>query len=126
MRDFRAIDNEIERLEGEIETLSEENRAFLEQNASSAQDQAVYLAQYESMTARFDSLTAQLDLLRSSKQRRIAQAEEISRLKAELQTQSDPLTDFDEMFWISCLDQVTVMPDGTLSFKFKIGDAITV
>ena len=124
--DFHGLDNEIERLDQEMETLSEVNKAFLEQNASTEQDQDVFLEKYSRLTAEFDSLTAQRELLQSSKQRRIAQAEEISLLKAELLRQHGPLTEFDEMLWITCLEQVTVLPDGALSFKFKIGVEITV
>lgn len=126
LRDFGALDAELERIECELETLAEINRAFLEQNASTAQDQDVYLEKYSRLTSQFDSLTAQRDLLQSSRQRRFAQAEEISLLKAELQRKHEPMTEFDELFWITCLDNVTVLSDGTLSFKFKIGEEIAV
>ena len=126
LRDFHTLDSEIERLDRETETLSEANRAFLEQNASTEQDQDAYLEKYGRLTAEFDSLTAQRDLLQSTKQQRIAQAEEISRLKTELLRQHGPLMEFDDMLWITCLDHVTVFPDGSLAFQFKIGESILV
>ena len=44
----------------------------------------------------------------------------------DIQSRELAITEFDEKLWLAVIDQVKVGRDGSMTFKFKNGSAVTV
>ncbi len=70
--------------------------------------------------------TEKLAALRKKRADRLKKAEAITRFMQRLSERDEPLTVFTDGLWLDSIDLVTVRPDGTLTFRFRDGNEITV
>lgn len=76
-----------------------------------------YVDRYEKVKKRYDEITGQLEA-------RAVKGRAIGRLLRDISKRTEPLTEFDEMLWLTVINKVTVQSDGTLVFRFHDGREI--
>ena len=123
LTDCTGIDAEIESLLEEIEVVAELTKRCIAENSQTAQNRNEYAARYNGFVERYEKAKAQLEQLRTTKAEREAQAEDFGAFMFEVQ-ELDALAEFDEKFWLTIIDTVTVHADGRMAFKFRGGTEI--
>ena len=115
--DTKEIDTELARWRQEVAVVAELSRKAIHRNAHSqecqeASDRQGYLERYEQARARIEALE-------KDRTDRIANSKTIGRFIRIIRGSSALINEFDEKLWTAIIDNVMVMKDGGLVFKFK-------
>lgn len=124
LSDCSEIDTELSELRAEIEIVAELTRKCIAENSNTALDQEDYTTRYETLVERYNRATDRLEALEKSKAKRSAKADTIGAFMFRLSEQDEPLTEFDELLWLTVIDKITAHEDGRLVFKFQNGAEI--
>lgn len=104
--------------------VTEPTKRCIAENSQTAQNQEDHAVRYNGFAERYEKAKAQLEQLRATKAARKAQAEAIGAFMFEMR-ELDTINEFDEKFWLTIIDTVTVHADGRMTFKFHGGKTLT-
>lgn len=123
--DFTEVDNKLLELHQEMEIVSELTRRCIKKNSSAIQDQTQFAQEYASLVKRYETAKKQADELTSERKKRRARADGISGFIFKL-SELGVQEEFDRSMWLSMLDNVTVLNNGDLIYRFINGSEIKV
>ncbi len=123
--DTIAIEAELAELLREIEVVTELSRKAIYENARTAQSQNAFNERNDGYLERHRKATERIDELETAKRERLAKGKTLDRFIADIEKRPLALTEFDETFWLTTVDRVTVGIDGEMAFRFRNGTEIT-
>ena len=118
-------ENRVRVIETEMAELETQNEELIEKNATVALDQDEYREQRDAIVARYESLGTEYNQLMQEINDKSLRRDAISRFRHEFE-QLEPAEEFNEMQWISMLEQVTVYSKERIVFEFRDGSEITL
>ncbi len=83
------------------------------------------ISRHNDYATRYEKLASQCATLEADRDAKQAKAKAIDRFMRMLSERENPLTEFDPCLWLTTVENVTVMHDGTLRFRFFDGTEIT-
>jgi len=126
LMDTVAIDTECEELLQEMDVVAGLIQKCVNENAVQAIDQDEYINRYNVLVERHEKAQSRYDSLQKKRERRLLQADVMSRFLFAI-TELDTLQlQFDPVLWHSTVDHVTVYADECLEFHFMNGIDVEV
>lgn len=119
--DTTALAEEKAKLQQELAVLVEMTEKAVRENARIAQDQEEYQRHYNSLVERYDAAKARFDKVTEAISAKESQAERLAMFERTLETQKEPVAEFDERLWGAMVDYVTVGADKGLTVVFRDG-----
>ena len=126
LTDTADLDAEKERLQSENEVVMGLIRKAIEDNAQKAMDQQEYEKKYTSLCERYEAARQRLVEIEALRLERNAKRTKIAMFLETLNGQTELVTEFDEEFWYSTVDFVTVYEDMRMVFSFRDGNEIEI
>ena len=124
LTDTSAIDAEMTELIREMEVITELTKKCIEENSSSAQDQKEYTARYNGYVERYDKAKERYKTLAIQREERQEKAKAIDRFIQTVESRQGLLKEFDPHLWLITVEYVTIMNDGTMTFRFFDGTEV--
>lgn len=126
LMDTAAIDTECEELLREMDVVAELIQKCVNKNAVQTIDQEEYINRYNSLVERHEKAQNRYDTLQKKRERRLLQADVMSRFLFAI-TELDTLQlQFNPTLWNTTIDHVTVYADERLMFHFRNGCKVEV
>lgn len=119
LSDCSEIDSEISDLRAEIEVVAELTRKCIAENSHMALNQDEYNTRYETLVERYNQAVDRLETMEKAKAEREAKADTIGAFMFRLSVQDEPLTEFDDVLWLTVIDKVIAYEGGRLVFRFQ-------
>jgi len=94
------------------------------ENARIAQDQGEYQKRYNGLVERYERAKARFDEVTEAIAQRSAKRERLAGFIRMLETQKEPVAEFDERLWGAMVDYVTVGVDGGMTVMFRDGTSV--
>ena len=107
-----------------MEVVAELTKKCIEENSTTIQDQEEYSARYNSYVDRYETLKSRYDALAAELEKKREKAKAIDRFIQIVKTREDLLTEFDPHFWLTTVENVKIMNDGKMLFRFYDGTEI--
>lgn len=123
--DTTAIDAEMQELLREMEVVAGLTKKCIDENSTTAQDQDEYTERYNGYVERYEKAKSRYDELAILRKEKQTRASVIDRFLAILRKRDELLAEFDNRLWLALVDYAEVHRDGTLTFHFFDGTAIT-
>ena len=124
LTDTSAIDDEMSKLSREMEVVTELTRKCISENSTAALDQEEYTTQYNGYVDRYEHAKNRYDALSADRQGRLSKAKSIARFLQTIKARDCLLAEFDPQLWLVTVENVTVLADGTMRFRFYDGTEI--
>ncbi|OPZ22277.1 MAG: Transposon gamma-delta resolvase [Firmicutes bacterium ADurb.BinA205] len=105
--------------------IEEENAELITQNATLVLDEEIYKAQHDEILARYEETSKELQELNAKINDMVARRETIRRFWHEFE-KLEPVTEFDNILWISLLDEMIVYSKERIVFVFRDGSEVEV
>ena len=118
------LEKEAAELQGEMAITAELIEKCVDDNAHRKQDQTEYKARYGILADRYDKAKSRHAELFEAIADRKARRRAAELFLKEVIKRKAPLDEFDEQFWYTTVDIVTVGSDGRLMFRFKDGTEV--
>lgn len=125
LTDTTGIDAEMADLLREMEIVAELTRKCIEENSSTAQDQTEYLARYNGYVDRYERAKGRYDSLAAERKDKQEKAKAIDRFIHTVESRDGLLSEFDPHLWLITVENVTVLRNGKMSFRFFDGTEVT-
>lgn len=125
LTDTTDIDTEMTDLLREMEIVAELTRKCIEENSSTAQNQTEYMARYNGYVDRYEKAKGRYDSLATERKDKLEKAKAIDRFIHTVESRDGLLSEFDPHLWLITVENVTVMRDGKMKFRFFDGTEVT-
>ena len=102
-----------------LAVLVEMTQNCIAENARIAQDQGEYQKRYNGLVERYEKAKARFDEVTATIAQRSAKGERLVGFIRTLETQTEPVAEFDERLWGAMVDYVTVGADGGVTVVFR-------
>ena len=124
LMDTAALDNEISELNREMEVVAELTSKCIEENSRKVQDQEEYTTRYNGYVDRYERAKSRYDALIIERNDRMTKAKAIDRFMQAVASRKGLLEDFDPQLWLVTVENVTVLYDGKMQFRFYDGTEV--
>lgn len=108
----------------EMEVVAGLTKKCIEKNSTTVQDQEEYTARYNGYVNRYEMLKSRYDTLAAERESKLEKAKAIDRFIHTVKSREDFLTEFDPHLWMTTVENVTIMNDGKMLFRFFDGNEI--
>lgn len=122
--DTSRIDTEMNDLLRDMEVVAGLTKKCIEENSTTVQDQEEYTARYNGYVDRYETLKSRYDALAAERECKLEKAKAIDRFIHTVKSREDLLTEFDPRLWMTTVENVTIMNDGKILFRFFDGNEI--
>lgn len=119
-----ALEEKKRGLENDMAVLAGMVQSAIDENAHIAQDQGEYQERYDRLVGCYDAAKARYDEVTRIITEKEAQSERLAGFIKILQAQDGVITEFDERFWSSMVDFITVDRDKGMAVTFRDGTEI--
>jgi DNA invertase Pin-like site-specific DNA recombinase len=126
LADTSALESRLTAAEAACDATVGRMRRYVADNARQVQDQAEYERRFCEMGEECKAVEKQVAKIKDELLECAARKEKIVQYLGELKRAGNLITEFDEGFWQSAVDLVTVQPDKSLIFRFRDGTKISV
>lgn len=120
------LDNDIEELEQDLSLTTELIRACINANAINTISEDQFRTRYAELCNRFEITEEKLNTLKEEREARHEQAIAIGSMMFAFKELDDLPLEFNEKFWQTAIERVTVHADKTLTFHFADKREVTV
>lgn len=124
LTDCTEIESKIETLQQELDVIAGMVQKCVDENASTVQNQDEYLQRYNSLVTRYEEGLEKLQKYENEKVLLKARRESFNEFMNAFDKVKSTIIEFDDDLWVSTVEQVKVMHDGTLIFVFQNGAEI--
>lgn len=119
--DTACFDAEITELQEEMTVTAELIQKCVDENARTAINQDKYKKKYDALVKRFEKAKQRLQEIHDTKRDREARRLQTDHFMRELKKQESIITEFDEVFWYTLVDRITIYNETDIRFTFKDG-----
>ncbi|WP_273079701.1 recombinase family protein [Selenomonas felix] len=124
--DTTELEQEKATLGQELAVLVEMTQNCIAENARIAQDQGEYQKRYNGLVERYETVKARFDEVTEAIAERLAKGERLAGFIRKLESQKEPVAEFDSQLWASMVERVTVGVDKGLMVVFRDGTEVRV
>lgn len=124
--DTAALEEEKAGLQEEMNVVAEMIQQCINENARIALNQTDYQMRYDALAERFEKAKARLEAVSMEITEKQAHRQSTERFIAELSKIDSVITEFDEDFWFSMINYVTIFNKEDVRFTFQDGTEIRV
>lgn len=126
LTDTTQEDAEISRLEAELISFAEQVKEMIRTNASTAQDQDEYAKRFDEISQRYEQTKAAYDKAVQAKQLKVSKGHQLDAFIGCIEKSETAITEWSSDIWNVLVESGTVCRDGSVIFKFKNGQQVTV
>lgn len=122
--DTSDIQTQIDKVDAEMQITAALVAAGIRENAAVLQSQEEYREKYAALEERYNTQKDKRTKLEAEIENRKARAHEIDTFVDMLAEKDVPLDTWDDQLWLTLVENGTVLPDGSINFRFKNGTEI--
>ena len=116
-----ALENERVDLESEATIATERVEQWIKENASIVLDQVEYTKRFNALSAKLDSVKVKLNAINAQITEKITRQKGLEQFMVDLMKQPALVTEFDPITWHTMVEEVTVVSESIVQFRFKDG-----
>ncbi len=122
--DTSDIQTQIDKVDAEMQITAALVAAGIRENAAVPQSQEEYREKYAALEERYNTQKDKRTKLEAEIENRKTRAHEIDTFVDMLAEKDVPLDTWDDHLWLTLVENGTVLPDGSINFRFKNGTEI--
>ena len=124
LTDTKVEDDKLAELLLDEQVTGDLARKCIEDNARGKMDRDEFNTQYARIEERYTAIETEIEEQKAAKENKSKKEADIRLFMKELEKRKEPLTQFDEMLWLSAVEYATLRNEGSLVFRFRNGTEI--